>query len=223
MIVKRKLYSSLEEKSFGEVKRANKAAKRAELIKKGLISSEDTKNIKSEIEGTAGNAKIRRMLDESKGKKRHPKVTKELLDDAARVRNARQQRDINERIIIAGSRGDSKEINFDSLRHNNTKSKNRRLLDRDIKVLSKIFDLSNEEPIKKQSEESLKIAREEAAKKLRTDRLAKAKELKAIKARKQKLAKNAKIGGGIAGGLAIVGTGAYLAKKHYDKKKDKED
>lgn len=35
MIVKRKLFSSISEKIFGEVKRANKAAKRAELKKLG--------------------------------------------------------------------------------------------------------------------------------------------------------------------------------------------
>lgn len=36
-------------------------------------------------------------------------------------------------------------------------------------------------------------------------------------------AKNAKIGAGIAAGTVVLGTGAYLAKKHHDKKKDKKD
>ena len=34
-----------------------------------------------------------------------------------------------------------------------------------------------------------------------------------------KWSKNAKIVGGITAGTAVLGTGAYLAKKHYDKKK----
>lgn len=38
-----------------------------------------------------------------------------------------------------------------------------------------------------------------------------------------KWSKNAKIGAGITAGAALIGTGAYLAKKHYDKKNDKKD
>ena len=55
------------------------------------------------------------------------------------------------------------------------------------------------------------------AKELRSSRLEKAAKLKAKKVR----AKNAKIGAGIAGGIAVLGTGAYLYNKN--KKKKKED
>ena len=64
-----------------------------------------------------------------------------------------------------------------------------------------------------------KIGRElsnsaEKAKKLRTDRLKKVSKLKAKK--------NAKIAAGIGAGLTLAGTGAYLTKKHYDKKKSEK-
>jgi hypothetical protein len=42
--------------------------------------------------------------------------------------------------------------------------------------------------------------------------------------RKRKhLMKNIKIGAGIVAGTAVLGTGAYLAKKHHNKKKDKKE
>ena len=56
------------------------------------------------------------------------------------------------------------------------------------------------------------------AKELRSSRLEKVAKLKAKKAR----VKNAKIGAGIVAGTAVLGTGAYLAKKHHDKKKNKK-
>ena len=56
----------------------------------------------------------------------------------------------------------------------------------------------------------------EARKQLRADRLAEVEKLKAIKAKK---VRNAKIGAGIAGGLAVAGTGAYLYNKNKKKRK----
>ena len=57
-----------------------------------------------------------------------------------------------------------------------------------------------------------------ARKQLRSDRLAKVKELKAKKLH----ARNVKIGASIVAGTAALGTGAYLAKKHYDNKKSEK-
>lgn len=45
MLIKRKLYSYLEERDFGEVKRANKAAKRAEMIELSARKAKDSGDI----------------------------------------------------------------------------------------------------------------------------------------------------------------------------------
>ena len=56
------------------------------------------------------------------------------------------------------------------------------------------------------------------AKKLRSSRLEKVAKLKAKKLR----ARNLKTAAGIGAGLTLAGTGAYLTKKHFDKKKSEK-
>ena len=62
MIIERKLYSQIEEERvFGEVKRANKAAKRAAILKKGngAVSKEEIDAMRERIEGREFMQKLR--------------------------------------------------------------------------------------------------------------------------------------------------------------------
>ena len=238
MIVKRKLYSSLEEKNFGEVKRANKAAKRAKLLK-DPISRETIDSIKndlsSDLEWKNSNIdldnELRKLTGEGK-KKSKIHLSPEELSKAAKVKAARHnQRGSIDSLEMITANNKSK-INYDVLAENSNPEIRRMKLDhykRD-KRFNKIFDISSPSSTESSAESVIKEGKSKVAEglskseveQLRADRLAKVKRLKAIKARK---VRNAKIGAGIAAGTVAVGTGAYLAKKHYDKKKKekKED
>lgn len=217
-----KLFSVIEEERvFGEVKRANKAAKRAAILKKasGAVSKEEIEAMRNRIEGSE-------LMQRLRGKK-GPVFSESKIKDMVKVINARQAaRGFYENFEIASSRGRRK-LNFDALRDNNKRSpeaKNRRLEVLRLENYLKEEEKRKAERAAKKAAEAEKAAQnklnaEKAA--LRKKRVAVVGKLKAKKAS----AKNAKIGAGIAAGTAAVGIGAYLAKKYHDKKKNekKED
>ena len=226
MIIKRKLFSFInedfsvveEEREFGEVKRANKAAKREALLKRdsgGPVSKEEIKAMRNRIEGS----EFRQQFLGKKG----PVFSESKIRDMVRVANARQDvRGLDESLKIDSARGGK--LNFDALRNNNKRSpemKNRRLsILRLENFLKEEEKRDAERAATKAAEEAAqkKLNAEKAAAELRKKRVAKVEKLRSKKA----FAKNAKIGAGIAAGTVAVGTGAYLAKKHYDKKKNEE-
>ena len=222
MIIKRKLYSQIEEERvFGEVKRANKAAKRAAILKKGngAVSKEEIDAMRERIEGREFMQKLR-----AKHGKKRPVFSEGELRDMVRMENARQAaRDLDERLEIASARGGK--LNFDALRYNNKRSpesKDRALTRRRLENFIKELEKGEaERAAEKAAREAAAIekAKAKAAAELRKKRVAVASKLRSKKA----FAKNAKIGAGIAAGTAVVGTSAYLAKKHYDKKKDEKN
>lgn len=236
MIVKRKLYSQVEERVFGEVKRANKAAKRAELLKdpipretidsiKNDLSS-DLKRKNSSIDLTN---KLRELTKKGK-KKSKIQLSPEELSEAARVKAARHnQRGSIDSLKMITADNKSK-INYDVLARNSNPENRRLELDhyKRGKRLKEILDIPSPSSTKSSAESVIDEGKSKVveglskseAKQLRADRLSKVEKLKAIKARK---VRNAKIGAGIVAGTAVLGTGAYLAKKHNDKKKNRKD
>ena len=139
------------------------------------------------------------------------------------MENARQAaRDLDERLEIASARGGK--LNFDALRYNNKRSpesKDRALTRRRLENFIKELEKGEaERAAEKAAREAAAIEKAKAkAAELRKKRVAVASKLRSKKA----FAKNAKIGAGIAAGTAVVGTSAYLAKKHYDKKKNEKN
>lgn len=235
MIVKRKLYSQVEEeREFGEVKRANRAAKRAELLKDPIpretidsIKNDLSSNLERKNSSIDLTNKLRELTKKGK-KKSKIQLSPEELSEAARVNAARHnQRGSIDSLKMTAADNKSK-INYDVLARNSNPENRRIELDhyKRGKRLKELLNISSPSSTKSSAESVIdegksKVAEglsKSEAKQLRADRLAKVEKLKAIKAKKVR-AKNAKIGAGIAAGTAVLGTGAYLYNKNKKKKK----
>ena len=152
------------------------------------------------------------------------------MSKAARVKAARHnQRGSVDSLKMITADNKSK-INYDVLAENSNPEIRRIKLDRykRNKRFNEIFDIPSPSSTKSSAESVIDEGKSKVveglskseAKQLRADRLAKVEKLKAIKARK---VRNAKVGAGIAAGTVVLGTGAYLAKKRNDKKKNRKD
>lgn len=219
MIIKRKLYSFIgEERIFGEVKRANKAAKKAAHKKAGTgitVSQDEINEMRERIEGS----NLSKRLDELKGRKR-PVYTDAEIKEIAKTKKAKEAgRSISDKFEIMN--GKKQKLNFDELSRNGNREvreaklrsyKRRRDL---VTELEKIERSGAEREAKRAAEKKAEELAKNAAK-LRASRVKKASELRAKKA----FAKNAKIGAGIVAGSAALGTGAYLYKKSKNKNSD---
>ena len=210
-----KLFSAVEdERLFGKVKKDNKAAKKATILKKdgGTVSKEEIDAMRNRIEGSKFMQRIRR--------KKGPVFSESEIRDMVRVKNARQAaRDLDESFEIVSARGGK--LNFDVLRDNNKRSpesKNLKLTRLRLENFLKEEEKRDaERAAKKAAEEAAAIesAKAKAAAELRKKRVAVAEKLRS----KKSFAKNAKIGGGIVLGTTALGAGLYL----YNKNKKKEN
>lgn len=232
MIIKRKLYSFLEERSFGRVKRANKAAKRAELLKNSIpretidsIKNDLSSNLEQKNSNIDLDNELRKLTKKGKKKSKIQLSPKEL-NDAARVNAARHnQRGGFDSLKMITADNKSK-INYDVLAENSNPEIRRIKLDnyKRNKIFDEVFDISGSSSTKSSADSVVNEGKskvveglsESEVKQLRADRLAKVKKLKA----KKQLVKGAKVGGGIALGVTALGTGAYLYNKNKKKKEN---
>ena len=150
-----KLFSVVEEeREFGEVKRANKAAKRAAILKKdsGTVSKEEIEAMRDRIEGSE-------FMQRMRGKK-GPVFSESKIRDMVKVTNARQAaRGLDESLEIASARGGK--LNFDALRDNNKRSPEMKKLELSRRKWENFF----KEEEKREAERAAKKASEEAAQK----------------------------------------------------------
>ena len=216
MIVKRKLFSFIdedgnlgyylfnertgEEKLFSVVEEEREFARGKNVRNLGKGNKKLNKKLgrKELIDAGAGKAD---SLDEAFiALKSGKRLDDGALKEAAKIYDARfNRKPIGEQFSSALSGRTSR--SFDELNYNNLKDKD------SFYYRSKLEKLRD-----------LKEKKQAAIAELRDSRLAKVKELKAKKLR----ARNFKIAAGIGAGLTLAGTGAYLTKKHYDKKKSEK-
>ncbi len=222
MIIKRKLYSYIdEERVFGEVKRANKAAKGAALKKVGTgitVSQDEINKMRERIEGSD----FSKRLDElAEVEKKRPVYNNAEIKEMVKTKKAREAgRSISDKFEII--KGKKQKLNFDTLSENGNRRLREHKLDqyKSDKHLKKMLNEFQERELEREEKSARRAAEwkaeDKAAKKaakLRASRVKKANELRAKKA----FAKNAKIGAGIVAGSAALGAGAYLYNKNKKK------
>lgn len=296
MIIKRKLYSSLEEKVFGEVKRVNKAAKRAEMIEKSGRKIKETGDIDRMVKSgrkrnlrwqendllVPGRSKVDRLNNlsyESKNKifdKRREalgrtgdgfnarystkhnlpnrpgtktgdilanKGTKAerlaRLSEKNQIRYHRNNANRGQEMIKLGestSKVEMPKTNTAPITTTNTTTKITSTNTTPI-TTTNTTKITSTNTAPKTTTTSTSFSSNKA-----TDTVRRAQSTTTSPISQQtkitpknsgsifnnslnpmKWSKNAKIGAGIAAGTVVLGTGAYFAKKHHDKKKDKKD
>ena len=291
MLIKRKLYSYLEERDFGEVKRANKAAKRAQLIKEGtrrrilptedgtlkFVEIGDSVDVKLkrarrrakevDIEDplsnlTAGRSKADRLNNlshESQVKlfdKRREALGRTGDGVSARHKNYRVRRGyekFDNNFDVLANKGSKTErlarlseknqiryhrnnayrgqdmIKWGESTGNITNAQINITPKSEIPPVSSVTPTAPKTPtsIPKHSTPLPDLQKPEIHKGPKVQKPTVSITPNKVKKSSvfngsfnpMKWSKNAKIVGGITAGTAVLGTGAYLAKKHYDKKK----
>ena len=243
MYIRRKVFSVIEpeEKLYGEVKRANKAKKRANLISSSQKVSRDI--IEKSNDDLSRRIKSRnRLIDlenslrdfDEKNPKNHIQLSPKELNDAAKVRAARShQRGVKDSLNMVVSPNKSK-VSFDELADNSKSYVRDAKLNkykRD-KLFKEAWGTPFDEKITPSTQESAEKVIQEKASNAIKDQAKKVEETvqeKASNAIKDqvkkkgfKLSRNQKIGAAVLGGTALIGAGTYAYKKHKKSKENKD-
>ena len=179
MLIKRKLYSQVEEKLFARGKNMRDLGKGNKKLNKSIKREKINKAVEEFIEDYKKSTGITMTKEEARYM---------VLFDKPSVFEGRSS-DFSKGLVGMDNYGSPNKPADINILHNRI--------------------TRNSGPYKLSSEDLMNV------RKLEADNLRQSKKV-------AKVAKNKKIALGVAGGLAVAGIGAYLAKKHYDKKKSEK-